>query len=40
MLGEALYEHFPALQPHLPAPAANGKLDAVVEEEEGMIPDT
>jgi hypothetical protein len=39
MLGEALYEHFPALQPYLPAPASNGKLDAVVEEEEGMIVD-
>ncbi|CAE6451094.1 unnamed protein product [Rhizoctonia solani] len=42
MLGEALYEHFPALQPHLPTPpnANNGKLDAVVEEEEGMIMDS
>ncbi|KAG8739538.1 hypothetical protein FRC11_000662 [Ceratobasidium sp. 423] len=42
MLGEALYEHFPALQPHLPPPpgANNGKLDAVVEEEEGMIMDS
>ncbi|KDN40546.1 hypothetical protein RSAG8_08018, partial [Rhizoctonia solani AG-8 WAC10335] len=42
MLGEALYEHFPALQPHLPAPSGtnNGKLDAVVEEEEGMIMDS
>jgi hypothetical protein len=46
MLGEALYEHFPALQPHLPVPApvpvptgGSGKLDAVVEEEEGMILD-
>ncbi|KAG8736504.1 hypothetical protein FRC11_002604, partial [Ceratobasidium sp. 423] len=39
MLGEVLYEHFPALQPHLPPPpgANNGKLNAVVEEEEGMI---
>ncbi|CAE6427040.1 unnamed protein product [Rhizoctonia solani] len=42
MLGEALYEHFPALQPHLPVPpsGSNGKLDAVVEEEEGMIMDS
>ncbi|CEL52755.1 Mediator of RNA polymerase II transcription subunit 10 OS=Ustilago maydis (strain 521 / FGSC 9021) GN=NUT2 PE=3 SV=1 [Rhizoctonia solani AG-1 IB] len=41
MLGEALREHFPALQPHLPPPpGANGKLDAVVEEEEGMIVDS
>ncbi|ELU36081.1 Med10 domain-containing protein [Rhizoctonia solani AG-1 IA] len=41
MLGEALREHFPALQPHLPPPpGTNGKLDAVVEEEEGMIMDS
>ncbi|CAE6430982.1 unnamed protein product [Rhizoctonia solani] len=42
MLGEALYEHFPALQPHLPPPpgASNGKLESVVEEEEGMIMDS
>ncbi|CAE6400768.1 unnamed protein product [Rhizoctonia solani] len=41
MLGEALREHFPALQPHLPPPpGGNGKLDAVVEEEEGMIVDS
>ncbi|KAG8688790.1 hypothetical protein FRC08_011258 [Ceratobasidium sp. 394] len=39
MLGEALYEHFPALQPHLPVPPGHGKLDVVVEEEEGMIVD-
>ncbi|QRV83374.1 transcription factor subunit Med10 of mediator complex protein [Ceratobasidium sp. AG-Ba] len=39
MLGEALYEHFPALQPNLPVPASHAKLNAVVEEEEGMIVD-